>query len=157
MIMSGDVRWLSRLSEPFQNTKKPAKQKSAFSTRSRTVIHSTLSMLLSISTICIDCSPLYIYSQCIHLLDWFEYCNHVCMVFELLDQSVFDFLKANHFEPFPISHIQHFAKQLLTSVACKYQDVIGNGWMVNVNSSNTHTPFLPSHPRAQSHSYRSET
>lgn len=64
------------------------------------------------------------HSQCIHLLDWFEYCNHVCMVFELLDQSVFDFLKANHFEPFPISHIQHFAKQLLTSVACKYQDMI---------------------------------
>lgn len=69
------------------------------------------------------------HSQCIHLLDWFEYCNHVCMVFELLDQSVFDFLKANHFEPFPISHIQHFAKQLLTSVACKYQDMITKWWM----------------------------
>ncbi|CDH58622.1 cmgc clk protein kinase [Lichtheimia corymbifera JMRC:FSU:9682] len=61
------------------------------------------------------------FNQCIHLLDWFEYCNHVCMVFELLDQSVFDFLKANHFEPFPISHIQHFAKQLLTSVAFTHE------------------------------------
>lgn len=41
------------------------------------------------------------------------------MVFELLGQSVFDFLKANEFRPFPIHHIQQFAKQLLTSVACK--------------------------------------
>lgn len=53
------------------------------------------------------------------MLEWFDHLNHVCMVFELLDQSVFDFLKANQFEPFPIHHIQHFAKQLLTSVACK--------------------------------------
>lgn len=41
------------------------------------------------------------------------------MVFELLGQSVFDFLKSNEFRPFPIHHIQQFAKQLLTSVACK--------------------------------------
>ncbi|ORE21429.1 kinase-like protein [Rhizopus microsporus] len=32
-------------------------------------------------------------------------------------QSVFDFLKLNDFRPFPIHHIQQFAKQLLTSVA----------------------------------------
>jgi len=38
------------------------------------------------------------------------------MVFDLLDQSVFDFLKENSFHPFPIKHIQHFAYQLLTSV-----------------------------------------
>lgn len=61
-------------------------------------------------------SPL---SKCIHLIEWFDYCNHICMVFELLGQSVFDFLKANEFRPFPIHHIQQFAKQLLTSVACK--------------------------------------
>lgn len=42
------------------------------------------------------------------------------MVFELLGQSVFDFLKANEFRPFPIHHIQQFAKQILTSVACKH-------------------------------------
>jgi dual-specificity kinase len=29
-------------------------------------------------------------------------------------------LKENEFHPFPPHHIQHFAKQLLTSVACKY-------------------------------------
>ncbi|ORX54989.1 kinase-like protein [Hesseltinella vesiculosa] len=55
--------------------------------------------------------------KCIHLLEWFDYRNHICMVFELLGQSVFDFLKSNEFKPFPSTHIQHFAKQLLTSVA----------------------------------------
>ncbi|CAO3645340.1 unnamed protein product [Cunninghamella echinulata] len=56
-------------------------------------------------------------NKCIHLLEWFDYRNHICMVFELLGQSVFDFLKSNQFKPFPSDHIQQFAKQLLTSVA----------------------------------------
>ncbi|CAO3598453.1 unnamed protein product [Absidia cylindrospora] len=56
-------------------------------------------------------------NKCIHLMEWFDYRNHICMVFELLGQSVFDFLKSNHFKPFPSDHIQQFAKQLLTSVA----------------------------------------
>ncbi|CEI98634.1 Putative CMGC/CLK protein kinase [Rhizopus microsporus] len=56
-------------------------------------------------------------NKCIHLMEWFDYHNHICMVFELLGQSVFDFLKLNDFRPFPIHHIQQFAKQLLTSVA----------------------------------------
>lgn len=58
-------------------------------------------------------------SKCIHLMEWFDYHNHICMVFELLGQSVFDFLKSNDFRPFPLHHIQQFAKQILTSVACK--------------------------------------
>ncbi|KAI8063492.1 kinase-like domain-containing protein [Gongronella butleri] len=56
-------------------------------------------------------------NKCIHLLEWFDYRNHICMVFELLGQSVFDFLKSNEFKPFPSHQIQQFAKQLLTSVA----------------------------------------
>jgi dual-specificity kinase len=36
-----------------------------------------------------------------------------------LDLSLFDFLKSNSFVPFPNSHIQSFARQLLTSVACE--------------------------------------
>ncbi|CAO3677662.1 unnamed protein product [Rhizopus stolonifer] len=56
-------------------------------------------------------------NKCIHLMEWFDYHNHICMVFELLGQSVFDFLKANDFSPFPLHHIQQFAKQILTSVS----------------------------------------
>ena len=59
-------------------------------------------------------------NQCIHLRDWFDYRGHVCIVTELLGQSVFDFLKGNLFVPFPNSHIQHFARQLFSSVACKF-------------------------------------
>jgi dual-specificity kinase len=39
---------------------------------------------------------------------------------DLLGQSVFDFLKANSFVPFPNSQIQSFARQLFTSVACRF-------------------------------------
>ncbi|KAJ5114304.1 hypothetical protein NUU61_000063 [Penicillium alfredii] len=56
-------------------------------------------------------------NKCIHLRDCFDYRNHICIVTDLLGQSVFDFLKGNGFVPFPSSQIQHFARQLFTSVA----------------------------------------
>uniref|UniRef100_A0A0B7JNJ0 Protein kinase domain-containing protein n=2 Tax=Bionectria ochroleuca TaxID=29856 RepID=A0A0B7JNJ0_BIOOC len=55
--------------------------------------------------------------KCIHLRDCFDFQGHICIVTELLGCSLFDFLKGNGFVPFPNSHIQSFAKQLLTSVA----------------------------------------
>ncbi|KAB5570299.1 kinase-like domain-containing protein [Coniochaeta sp. 2T2.1] len=55
--------------------------------------------------------------RCIHLRDCFDFRGHICIVTDLLDLSLFDFLKGNSFVPFPNSHIQSFAKQLLTSVA----------------------------------------
>ena len=59
-------------------------------------------------------------NKCIHLRECFDFRNHICIVTDLLGQSVFDFLKGNQFVPFPSSQIQHFAKQLFTSVACEY-------------------------------------
>lgn len=56
-------------------------------------------------------------NRCIHLRDTFDYRGHICIVMDLLGQSVFDFLKGNSFVPFPNSQIQSFARQLLTSVA----------------------------------------
>ncbi|POR37304.1 Dual specificity protein kinase lkh1 [Tolypocladium paradoxum] len=56
-------------------------------------------------------------NRCIHLRDCFDYRGHICIVMDLLGQSVFDFLKGNGFVPFPNSQIQSFARQLLTSVA----------------------------------------
>ncbi|KAK0738611.1 kinase-like domain-containing protein [Schizothecium vesticola] len=56
-------------------------------------------------------------NRCIHLRDCFDYRGHICIVMDLLGQSVFDFLKSNNFVPFPNSQIQNFARQLLTSVA----------------------------------------
>lgn len=59
-------------------------------------------------------------NKCIHLRDSFDFRNHICIVTDLLGQSVFDFLKGNGFVPFPSSQIQNFARQLFTSVACKH-------------------------------------
>ncbi|KAK4661382.1 serine threonine protein kinase CMGC group [Podospora pseudopauciseta] len=56
-------------------------------------------------------------NRCIHLRDCFDYRGHICIVMDLLGQSVFDFLKSNNFVPFPNSQIQSFARQLFTSVA----------------------------------------
>lgn len=58
-----------------------------------------------------DCS-----SGCIHLLEVFEWRDHVCMVFEKLSVSLFDFLKSNDYQPFPMSQVQLFARQLFESV-----------------------------------------
>ena len=55
--------------------------------------------------------------QCIHLRDYFVYKNHVCMVFSLLPQSLFDYFEANQFVPFSLKHVQSFSRQILTSVA----------------------------------------
>ncbi|KAL1862978.1 hypothetical protein VTK73DRAFT_6522 [Phialemonium thermophilum] len=56
-------------------------------------------------------------NRCIHLRECFDYRGHICIVTDLLGQSVFDFLKSNNFVPFPNSQIQSFARQLFTSVA----------------------------------------
>ncbi|KAI8330773.1 kinase-like domain-containing protein [Chlamydoabsidia padenii] len=54
--------------------------------------------------------------QCIELYEWFEYENHICMVFALMGPSLFDYLKSNRFKPFSLGQIQDFAIQLFTSV-----------------------------------------
>ncbi|KAM0754655.1 kinase-like protein, partial [Meredithblackwellia eburnea MCA 4105] len=54
--------------------------------------------------------------KCIHLIETFEWVGHVCLVTELLSSSVFDFLKDNGYQPFPLRQIQEFARQLLLSV-----------------------------------------
>ncbi|KAI0734249.1 CMGC/CLK protein kinase [Fomitopsis betulina] len=56
-------------------------------------------------------------NKCIHLIQWFDHRNHICLVSELLGMCLYDFLKENEFAPFPRHHIQSIAKQLLGSVA----------------------------------------
>ncbi|KAI8335057.1 kinase-like domain-containing protein [Chlamydoabsidia padenii] len=54
--------------------------------------------------------------KCIHLREWFDHQNHICMVFDLFGQSVYDFLKVSRFKPFSLWQIQLLGKQILTSV-----------------------------------------
>lgn len=56
-------------------------------------------------------------NRCIQLVDCFDWRGHICIVTPLLGLSVFDFLKQGGFVPFPGSHIQAFARQLLGSIA----------------------------------------
>ncbi|KAG8193040.1 hypothetical protein JTE90_028153 [Oedothorax gibbosus] len=53
---------------------------------------------------------------CVKMLDWFDYHGHVCIVFELLGKSVFDFLKNNNYFPYPIDQVRHMGYQLCYAV-----------------------------------------
>ncbi|KAK2849234.1 hypothetical protein Q5P01_009068 [Channa striata] len=53
---------------------------------------------------------------CVRMLDWFDYHGHVCIAFELLGLSTYDFLKENNFQPFPVEHIRHMAYQIIRAV-----------------------------------------
>ncbi|GAA5967509.1 hypothetical protein JCM11641_000570 [Rhodosporidiobolus odoratus] len=60
--------------------------------------------------------------KCIRLDSAFDYYGHPCLVTPLLSCSVFDFLKENSYEPFPLSHVQQFAYQLLKSLQYVHQN-----------------------------------
>ncbi|XP_077990506.1 dual specificity protein kinase CLK2-like isoform X2 [Glandiceps talaboti] len=53
---------------------------------------------------------------CVKIFDWFDYHGHVCIVFEMLGLSIFDFLKENNFLPYSIDQVRHIAYQLCRAV-----------------------------------------
>uniref|UniRef100_A0A182PZN0 Protein kinase domain-containing protein n=1 Tax=Anopheles farauti TaxID=69004 RepID=A0A182PZN0_9DIPT len=53
---------------------------------------------------------------CVRMLDWFDYHGHTCIAFEMLGLSVFDFLKENNYEPYPMEHVRHISYQLCYAV-----------------------------------------
>ncbi|XP_042707644.1 dual specificity protein kinase CLK1 isoform X1 [Chrysemys picta bellii] len=54
--------------------------------------------------------------RCVQMLEWFEHHGHVCIVFELLGLSTYDFIKENSFLPFRLDHIRKMAYQICKSV-----------------------------------------
>lgn len=60
-------------------------------------------------------------SSCVQILNWFDYRNHICIVFEKLGPSLFDFLKRNKYCPFPVDLVREFGRQLLESVAFMHE------------------------------------
>ncbi|KAJ3669171.1 hypothetical protein LUZ60_011121 [Juncus effusus] len=56
-------------------------------------------------------------SRCVQIRTWFDYRNHICIVFEKLGPSLYDFLRRNCYRSFPIDLVRDFAKQILESVA----------------------------------------
>ncbi|XP_070534023.1 dual specificity protein kinase CLK2-like [Ptychodera flava] len=58
----------------------------------------------------------YSQSLCVEMYDWFDYHGHVCISFEMLGLSVFDFLKENNYIPYPIDQVRHIAHQMCLAV-----------------------------------------
>ena len=54
--------------------------------------------------------------KCVQMLDWFDYHGHVCISFEMLGSSVFDFLKDNNYEPYSIGQVRQMAYELCQAV-----------------------------------------
>ncbi|XP_067405040.1 dual specificity protein kinase CLK1 [Emydura macquarii macquarii] len=54
--------------------------------------------------------------RCVQMLEWFEHHGHICIVFELLGLSTYDFIKENSFLPFRLDHIRKMAYQICRSV-----------------------------------------
>ncbi|XP_028924804.1 dual specificity protein kinase CLK1 isoform X1 [Ornithorhynchus anatinus] len=54
--------------------------------------------------------------RCVQMLEWFDHHGHVCIVFELLGLSTYDFIKENSFLPFRLDHIRQMAYQICKSV-----------------------------------------
>jgi len=54
---------------------------------------------------------------CVQMLDWFDYHGHICIAFEMLGLSVFDFLKENNYQAYPLEQVRHMGSQLCQSVS----------------------------------------
>ena len=46
------------------------------------------------------------------MFDSFNYYGHMCLTFEVLGESVFDFLKSNSYVPYPLEQVRHIAYQV---------------------------------------------
>ncbi|XP_010447357.1 PREDICTED: serine/threonine-protein kinase AFC3-like isoform X1 [Camelina sativa] len=60
-------------------------------------------------------------TRCVQMKNWFDYRNHICIVFEKLGPSLFDFLKRNKYSAFPLALVRDFGCQLLESVAYMHE------------------------------------
>jgi len=54
--------------------------------------------------------------RCVQMLDWFDFHGHMCIAFEMLGSSVFDFLKDNNYEPYPLEQVRQMAYELCYAV-----------------------------------------
>lgn len=95
------------------------------------------------------------------MLDYFDYHGHMCLAFELLGLSVFDFLKSNSYHPYPMSQVRHISYQLCYAVKCKsflislFKSLLEVGLSFSVLHDNklTHTDLKPENILFQHHDY----
>jgi hypothetical protein len=61
---------------------------------------------------------------CVRMFDSFNYFGHMCLTFEILGESVFDFLKSNGYVGYPLDQVRHISYQL--SYAVKVRSFLFN-------------------------------
>jgi len=54
--------------------------------------------------------------QCVDMLDYFDFHGHMCIAFEMLGKSVFEFLKDNNYHPYPMEQVRQMSDQLCYAV-----------------------------------------
>ncbi|XP_075888121.1 dual specificity protein kinase CLK4-like isoform X1 [Nelusetta ayraudi] len=59
---------------------------------------------------------------CVRMLDWFEHCGHICIVFELLGLSTSEVLLRNNSLPFNVEQIRHMAFQIFRAVCFMHRN-----------------------------------
>ncbi|KAG8186764.1 hypothetical protein JTE90_010658 [Oedothorax gibbosus] len=52
----------------------------------------------------------------VRVYECFNHKNHTCLVFEMLEQNLYDFLKHNKFSPLPLKYIRPILQQVLTAL-----------------------------------------
>jgi len=52
----------------------------------------------------------------VRAFECFTHKNHTCLVFEMLEQNLYDFLKASNFKPLPLKYIRPITQQVLTAL-----------------------------------------
>jgi len=52
----------------------------------------------------------------VRAFECFTHKNHTCLVFEMLEQNLYDFLKINKFQPLPLKFIRPISQQVLTAL-----------------------------------------
>lgn len=89
------------------------------------------------------------------MLDWFNFYGHVCISFELLSVSTFDFLKANSFVPYTLDQIRQMAQQVCQAVRCESNNHVTR---TSLNSSpfilsEKHVKIMTKKPHSNSNKY----
>ena len=56
-------------------------------------------------------------SLCVRMLDYFDYHGHTCIAFEMLGQSVFDFMRDNCYHPYPADQVRTITRDLCRAVS----------------------------------------
>uniref|UniRef100_A0A1I7XGV4 Protein kinase domain-containing protein n=1 Tax=Heterorhabditis bacteriophora TaxID=37862 RepID=A0A1I7XGV4_HETBA len=80
----------------------------------------------------------------IQLLQHFDYFGHICLLFDLMGLSVFDFLKSNGYRPYPLEQTRYIAYQLCYSVKFLHDNKL------------THTDLKPENILFVNSDYRTE-